>query len=165
MGEGVVLNSKSEFNRSSLPRIISVDTPEVETLGDSDELVDVEEGTLEDEDFGGEDDLFIVTGKNHSKSELRKMKQKNMTDVLRWGKGPEEGMEEELSTEEDEESLIDLFIIFLEEAEVEVTEVTEAKKMIQTNLETWRGNVKFSSEVKVTLEKEVIGRFLMLLSL
>ena len=51
-----------------------------------------------------------------------------ITDMLRWGQGPEDGMGVEVSVEEDSESLIDWFIMFMEEAEEELTIEDSTKK-------------------------------------
>ena len=123
-----ILNSKAEYSsRSTLPRIRSIDTEVEVTLGDSGELaVDDEAETGEDEVFETEaNHEFILTGKNHEKSEARRRRKERMVDLLDWGN------EYVGQTDEETDNLLDLVVMFLEKEEVKPEQTKDGGEVVR----------------------------------
>ena len=94
-GSEKILNSKGEYNRCKLPRIIAVDTREVENLGDTVGNPQKDEEII-DEVFVAETEI--------SKAEVKRLKRKeSLRDLVMWGQVAEDIMDD--ITEEDEDIL------------------------------------------------------------
>ena len=91
-GATKILNSKMEYSRSRLQKIISIDFQEEASLGDSDKSAGSETNETEND---GEDDVFkdemdeiesvMLTVTKLAKSEARKARKGKMFDLIRWG--------------------------------------------------------------------------------
>ena len=113
-GAHKILNTKGVYNRSSLPKLVAVDSKEEETIGDT--------GKTIVETRGGGQEEYILTGRALEKSQRRQRRKDKGRDTLNWGRiqewvaPPTESCEEE---DEEEfcgwEQCIDLLLIMLED--------------------------------------------------
>ena len=147
-GAGKILNSKGEYNRCELPRIISVDTREIPTLGDSENL-----GENEDQETASQGMVEVTV-----KEDKKKRKKDRLRDLLRWGEEqPGCNWVEEILSDGDE-SLVDI----LEElCEVEERAEEEEPEVIrkQTKVTDWgvtvtKGRVKQGKEKQAEATKK-----------
>ena len=80
-GAEKILNSKTIFNRSGIPKIVCSEFKEVQNLGDREEM------PTEPELIEEESPEVILTGEALAKSERRKKKKEASRDLLNWGGG------------------------------------------------------------------------------
>merc|ERR1712030_267814 len=101
-GAHKLLNTKGVYNRSSLPKLVAVDSKEEETIGDT--------GKTIVETRGGGQEEYILTGRALEKSQRRQRRKDKGRDTLNWGRiqewvapPTESGEEEDERSEELEE--------------------------------------------------------------
>ena len=71
-GATKIINSKMEYNRSSLPRIVTVDAPEEVTLGDYDRQATVDhENEDEEEEDSTRDEVILKCPREGGKRKRR----------------------------------------------------------------------------------------------
>ena len=85
-GAEKLLNSKAAYRRNKIPRIVALDSTEVENLGDRKCIM--EEISTNEMVDDTENEEVILTGENLRKSQDRKRRKDRLVDHLHWGQGP-----------------------------------------------------------------------------
>ena len=118
-GAHKILNTKGVYNRSSIPKLVALDSKEEKTIGDT--------GKTIEETRGGGQSEYILTGIALEKNQRKQRRKEKLKDNINWGRKPKHAPENtptEDSGEEDEEEILDpvkcleMFLTVLEEKDI-----------------------------------------------
>merc|ERR1712082_312626 len=101
-GAHKILNTKGVYNRSSIPKLVALDSKEEKTIGDT--------GKTIKETRGGGQSEYILTGIALEKNQRKQRRKEKLKDNINWGRKPKHAPENtptEDSGEEDEEEILD----------------------------------------------------------
>ena len=84
-GAHKILNTKGVYNRSSLPKLVALDSKEEETIGDT--------GKTIEETRGGGQSEYILTGIALEKNQRKLRRKEKLRDNVNWGRKPKHAPE------------------------------------------------------------------------